>query len=197
MDDRAQCPNSQDVGESQDACQPQQDSLNIPPACQPQQDSLNIPPACISQPSQNPTAACSIPLEPADGVSYTTSELTTFLTSLETRLTGFAEALLGVGECLDSLQLQIKELRDRRDKEAGDRADGSESDSGSEAEAKKEGEQVGEGQYEAPDGQALGTNGGADTSEEERKGGDETGLGDMISGFVFGDDDESGDVLQK
>ncbi|KAF2213714.1 hypothetical protein CERZMDRAFT_96538 [Cercospora zeae-maydis SCOH1-5] len=187
MDYPAQCPDSQDIGQNQDAARPQ--------------DTLNIPPACISQTTQDPIASSSVAPKPADGVSYTTAELTSLLTSLETRLSGFAEALLGVGECLDSLQTQIKELRTSRD-----RADGNGSESGSEAEAKEEVKNIGGGQYGNEDGRTTregreerwqGANdGSADASEEEKRGDGETGLGNMISGFVFGGD-ESDNVLSK
>ncbi|CAK1366768.1 hypothetical protein CB0940_10140 [Cercospora beticola] len=162
------------------------------------QDGINIPSACTEQSSTIPDSISPAPPAPADGQSYTTAELTSLFTSLETRLTGYAEALLGVGECLDSLQLQIKELRESI--HGNNRVE--ESDSESEAEVKPK-QQANEGVGADEHGIGAGGDGnvGVEGVEEERRvidgsrtvntetDADENGLGNMISGFVFGDDE--------
>ncbi|PPJ49968.1 hypothetical protein CBER1_04705 [Cercospora berteroae] len=164
------------------------------------QDSLNISTTCTEQSSTALDSISPAPPAPADGESYTTAELTALFNSLETRLTGFAEALLGVGECLDSLQTQIKELRDSRGKSNARKDKESDSDSEGEVEHKEqtpEGVGIDEHGAGAEGNDSL----GVDSVEEERKvidgprtvntetDADENGLGNMISGFVFGNDE--------
>ena len=45
------------------------------------------------------------------GLSYSTSEIDSMFQNIEDRLTGYAESLLGVARCLDSLQSQISDLK--------------------------------------------------------------------------------------
>lgn len=163
-----------------------QDTLNIPPPCRSQ--------SCTAQDSTSPT-----PLAPADGESYTTVELTALFSSFEIRLTGFAEALLGVGECLDSLQIQIKELR--QNVNGNKRGEESESDSEAEVEPKEQGTEGAGANEHGFGGEGSGNVGMESVEEEERRvidgprtvntetDADENGLGNMISGFVFGNDE--------
>ncbi|GIZ48292.1 hypothetical protein CKM354_001136000 [Cercospora kikuchii] len=163
------------------------------------QDSLNIPTACIGQSNTIPDSISPAPPAPANGESYTTTELTALFSSLETRLTGFAEALLGVGECLDSLQIQIKELR--QNVNGNKRGEESESDSEAEVEPKEQGTEGAGANEHGFGGEGSGNVGMESVEEEERRvidgprtvntetDADENGLGNMISGFVFGNDE--------
>lgn len=166
------------------------------------QDIIDIPPACTGQTSTIPDSYSFSPAPPApaNGESYTTAELTALFTSLETRLTGYAEALLGVGECLDNLQLQIKELRDIRGKNNAEKDNESDSDSEVEAEP-RERMTEGVGADDHGTGAEGNDNLGVDSVEEGGRAidgaetvntetdADENGLGNMINGFVFGNDE--------
>ncbi|KAI5364092.1 hypothetical protein Slin14017_G060560 [Septoria linicola] len=169
-------------------------------------------------PTAPQTQPTSTSLSPANGTTYTTPELTTLFTTLESRLTGYAESLLGVARCLDSLQEQITAFRDQqgRGSESGsERGEGEEEDrrgdGGGDGAGEKHAvrEEECEGQRSIGVGERLrvdvvgregeeewrGGEGGGERlggGEKPENGGDgevnDGGLGNMLSGFVFGDD---------
>lgn len=128
---------------------------------------------------------------------------------LETRLSGFAESLLGIATCLDSLQQQITSLSSSlstgnsvaqhdNDDMSHSEEDKRESIVDDQEREEQKGVMIGEEKEEEVGGKELNVDEAEDTAEQRPEGGgdgkvnNEGFLGEVISGILNGDDGEVG-----